>query len=91
MRHRPARGAGSKTLLFAAPSLAALGDPPTGGRLFGLSGGSTLLGNGGNARLYFDRLTKDAPSSGQAPKAAAFLATGVMPKGQGLGCVGCHK
>ena len=43
------------------------------------------------ARLYFDRLIKDAPTSGQVPKAQAWLATGAIPKSAGLGCVGCHK
>ena len=41
--------------------------------------------------MYFDRLIKDAPASGQVPKAQAWLATGAIPKSAGLGCVGCHK
>ena len=43
------------------------------------------------ARLYFDRLVKDAPASGQAPKAKQWLTDGTLPKTVGLGCVGCHK
>jgi hypothetical protein len=43
------------------------------------------------ARTYFERLVKDAPASGQAPKARDWLATGTLPRSQGLGCVGCHK
>jgi hypothetical protein len=43
------------------------------------------------ARKYFDRLVNEAPGSGQAPRARAWLETGAVPKSQGLGCVGCHK
>jgi hypothetical protein len=41
--------------------------------------------------MYFERLTNDAPGSGQAPRAKEWLATGTLPKGTALGCVGCHK
>lgn len=68
-----------------------LGDHPKGELLFGLADGYSRLGNLEKARLYFDRLIKDAPTSGQAPKAQTWLATGAIPKSQGLGCVGCHK
>jgi tetratricopeptide (TPR) repeat protein len=68
-----------------------LGDHPKGELLFGLAEGYSRLGNVEKARAYFERLTKDAPTSGQAPKAQAWLATGEIPKSQGLGCVGCHK
>jgi tetratricopeptide (TPR) repeat protein len=68
-----------------------LGDHPKGELLFGLAEGYSRLGNGDKARMYFDRLIKDAPASGQAPKAQAWLATGTIPKSAGLGCVGCHK
>ena len=68
-----------------------LGDHPKGELLFGLAEGYSRLGQPEKARLYFDRLIRDAPTSGQAPKAQAWLATGAIPKSQGLGCVGCHK
>jgi len=68
-----------------------LGDHPKGELLFGLAEGYSRLGDLDKARLYFDRLIRDAPASGQAPKAQAWLATGSLPKSQGLGCVGCHK
>ncbi|MCU1385845.1 MAG: hypothetical protein JWL71_4542 [Acidobacteria bacterium] len=68
-----------------------LGDHPKGELLFGLAEGYSRLGQSDKARQYFDRLIKDAPTSGQAPKAQAWLATGAIPANQGLGCVGCHK
>lgn len=68
-----------------------LGDHPKGELLFGLAEGYSRLGNLEKARRYFDRLIKDAPSSGQAPKAQTWLAIGSIPTSQGLGCVGCHK
>ena len=61
-----------------------LGDHPKGELLFGLAEGYSRLGNGEKARMYFDRLIKDAPASGQAPKAQAWLATGAIPKSAGL-------
>ena len=75
----------------AAGSFARLGDHPKGELLFGLAEGYSRLGNGDKARMYFNRLVTDAPSSGQTPKAQTWLATGEIPKSQGLGCVGCHK
>jgi tetratricopeptide (TPR) repeat protein len=68
-----------------------LGDHPKGELLFGLAEGYSRLGNGEKARGYFERLIADAPASGQAPKARTWLATGALPKREGLGCVGCHK
>jgi tetratricopeptide (TPR) repeat protein len=68
-----------------------IGDHPKGELLFGLAEGSSRLGRPEKARMYFDRLIKDAPASGHAPTAADFLATGTLPPTQGLGCVGCHK
>ena len=82
-----------KTLAIqtASGSFAILGDHPKGELLFGLAEGYSRLGNGEKARMYFDRLITDAPSSGQSPKARTWLATGTLPKSDGLGCVGCHK
>jgi tetratricopeptide (TPR) repeat protein len=68
-----------------------LGDHPRGELLFGLAEGSARLGDQQKARLYFERLLVDAPSSGQAPRAKAWIDTGAVPKANGLGCVGCHK
>ena len=68
-----------------------LGDHPKGELLFGLAEGYSRLGQQDKARLYFERLVKDAPASGQTPKAKQWLADGTLPKNQGLGCVGCHK
>jgi tetratricopeptide (TPR) repeat protein len=78
-------------LALQSPYFSTLGDHPKGELLFGLAEGYSRLGNLEKARLYFDRLVKDAPTSGQAPKAEAWLATGTIPKSAGLGCVGCHK
>lgn len=87
------RGVGDyeKVLALQSAYFHTLGDHPKGELLFGLAEGHSRLGNIDKSRLYFERLIKDAPSSGQTPKAKEFLATGVLPKGQGLGCVGCHK
>ena len=68
-----------------------LGDHPKGELLFGLAEGYSRLGQADKARIYFNRLVADAPASGQAPKAKAWLETGTIPASQGLGCVGCHK
>jgi len=68
-----------------------LGDHPKGELLFGLAEGYSRLGQLDKARMYFERLTSDAPTSGQTPKAKQWLADGTLPKAQGLGCVGCHK
>jgi tetratricopeptide (TPR) repeat protein len=80
-----------RVLEIQAPIFKTLGDHPKGELLFGLAEGYSRLGNGEKARMYFDRLIKDAPASGQAPKAQAWLSTGSLPKNEGLGCVGCHK
>lgn len=80
-----------KVLAIQAPIFASLGDHPKGELLFGMAEGYSRLGNGEKARMYFDRLITDAPSSGQSPKARTWLATGTLPKSDGLGCVGCHK
>jgi len=69
-----------------------LGDHAKGELLFGLAEGSARLGRADEARAYFERLLKDAPESGQAPRARSWLDTGAVPKASGLaGCVGCHK
>jgi tetratricopeptide (TPR) repeat protein len=68
-----------------------LGDHPKGELLFGLAEGFSRLGNSDKARMYFNRLIADAPASGQTPKAQRWLATGRLPKSEGIGCVGCHK
>ena len=78
-------------LALQAAYFSTLGDHPKGELLFGLAEGYSRLGNLDNARLYFDRLVKDAPASGQTPRAQTWLATGAIPKSAGLGCVGCHK
>jgi tetratricopeptide (TPR) repeat protein len=68
-----------------------LGDHPKGELLFGLAEGYSRLGQPEKARIYFERLVRDAPTSGQTPKAKQWLTDGTLPKNQGLGCVGCHK
>ena len=80
-----------KVLALQSAYFSTLGDHPKGELLFGLAEGHSRLGNADKSRMYFERLITDAPASGQAPKAKEFLSTGVLPKGQGLGCVGCHK
>jgi TolA-binding protein len=59
--------------------------------LFGLAEASARLGQPDKARMYFERLIKDAPTSGQAPKAKEWMASGTIPKSNGTSCVGCHK
>lgn len=68
-----------------------LGDHAKGELLFGLAEGTARLGRQDQARVYFERLLKDAPSSGQAPRAKSWLETGTVPKASGAGCIGCHK
>lgn len=82
-----------KTLALqdASGYFATLGDHPKGELLFGLAESYARLGQPDKARPYFERLIKDAPNSGQTPKAREWLATGTLPKTTGLGCVGCHK
>jgi tetratricopeptide (TPR) repeat protein len=75
-----------------APTFASLGDHAKGELLFGLAEGWSRLGDKEKARRYFERLIADAPTSGQAPKARAWIETGVVPKSAaGAQCVGCHK
>src|SRR5262245_53300443 len=68
-----------------------LGDHGKGELLFGLAEGYARLGDRQKAREYFERLIKDAPTSGQAPRATQWMETGSLPKASGLSCVGCHK
>ena len=68
-----------------------LGDHPRGELLFGLAEGSARLGRPEKARAYFERLIKDAPTSGQSKRADQWLKTGTLPKIVGTGCIGCHK
>jgi len=79
------------TLQTASGQFAGLGDHPKGELLFGLAEGYSRLGQMEKARVYFERLVKDAEGSGHVPQAQAFLASGTPPVVQGLGCVGCHK
>jgi tetratricopeptide (TPR) repeat protein len=80
-----------RVLALQGPIFATLGDHPKGELLFGLAEGYSRLGDADKARAYFNRLVLDAPGSGQTPKAREWLATGTLPKQEGLGCVGCHK
>jgi len=80
-----------RVLAIQEPIFAALGDHPKGELLFGLAEGYSRLDQPEKARRYFDRLVKDAPGSGQTPKAKQWLADGTLPKNAGLTCVGCHK
>jgi tetratricopeptide (TPR) repeat protein len=71
---------------------ATLGDHAKGELLFGLADASARLGRQDKAREYFSKLVADAPTSGQAPRAKAWLETGTIPKASGIAnCVGCHK
>jgi len=78
-------------LQTASGVFASLGSHPKGELLFGLAEGYARLGDSDNARQYFDRLIKDAPESGQVPKAREWIASGSLPAARGLTCVGCHK
>jgi tetratricopeptide (TPR) repeat protein len=80
-----------RALEIQAPKFGALGDHAKGELLFGLAEGWSRLGEPEKARRYFTRLIADAPTSGQAPKAQAWLSTGTIPKSEGVSCVGCHK
>ena len=80
-----------RALEIQAPTFAALGDHAKGELLFGLAEGWSRLGDTDNARRYFERIITDAPTSGQTPKARAWIATGSIPKSTGTSCVGCHK
>lgn len=74
-----------------APRWQTLGDHGKGELLFGLAEGSARLGQRDKARMYFERLIKDAPTSGQTPKAKEWMTSGTIPKSTGTSCVGCHK
>lgn len=80
-----------KVLSIQAPIFATLGDHPKGELLFGLAEGYSRLDQPEKARQYFERLVRDAPASGQTPKATQWLTDGTLPKTTGLTCVGCHK
>jgi tetratricopeptide (TPR) repeat protein len=81
-----------RALQIQAPTFASLGDHAKGELLFGLAEGSSRLGDTEKARRYFEQLIADAPTSGQAPKARAWIETGAIPKtAAGAQCVGCHK
>jgi TolA-binding protein len=80
-----------RVLEIQSPRFATLGDHAKGELLFGLAEGSARLGRAEKARAYFDRLINDAPTSGQAPKAKEWIATGTLPRSSGASCVGCHK
>jgi tetratricopeptide (TPR) repeat protein len=80
-----------RTLAIQGESFQTLGDHPKGELLFGLAEGYSRIGQPDKARKYFERLTTDAPGSGQTPKARQWLDTGTLPPSTGLGCVGCHK
>ncbi len=80
-----------RALEIQAPTFAALGDHAKGELLFGLAEGWSRLGETEKARRYFERVISDAPSSGQTPKARAWIETGSIPKTSGMQCVGCHK
>jgi tetratricopeptide (TPR) repeat protein len=80
-----------RVLAIQTPSFDTLGDHPKGELLFGLADGYHRLGDHEKARMYFDRLIKDAPGSGQVSKAREWLATGTVPKSASTACVGCHK
>jgi tetratricopeptide (TPR) repeat protein len=80
-----------RTLELQASYFDTLGDHPKGELLFGLAEGYSRLGQLDKARAYFERLTHDAPKSGQTPKAKEWLETGTLPPSAGLGCVGCHQ
>jgi tetratricopeptide (TPR) repeat protein len=80
-----------RALDIQAPTFNSLGDHAKGELLFGLAEGWSRLGEPEKARQYFTRLIADAPTSGQAPKAQAWLSTGTVPKNKGVSCVGCHK
>ncbi len=78
-------------LQTASGVFTSLGDHSKGELLFGLAEGYARLGDTEKARQFFERLVKDAPDSGQAPKAREWIASGLLPAAKGLTCVGCHK
>jgi len=78
-------------LEIQAPQFASLGDHARGELLFGLAEGWSRLGDTEKARRYFERVIAEAPTSGQTPRARAWIETGSLPRIAGLQCVGCHK
>jgi tetratricopeptide (TPR) repeat protein len=80
-----------RVLALQASYFDKLGDHARGELLFGLAEGYSRLGQPDKARRYFERLIGEAPTSGQVPRAEAWLKTGTVPSSTGLGCVGCHK
>ena len=80
-----------KVLDIQAAYFETLGDHPRGELLFGLAEGSARLGRLDKAKMYFERLVKDVPKSGQSPRAQEWLKTGLIPKVAGVGCIGCHQ
>jgi len=80
-----------RALALQRPYFDTLGDHAKGELLFGLADGYHRLGEHEKARAYFDRLIKDAPTSGQVPKAREWMATGAVKNAAGPTCVGCHK
>ena len=80
-----------RVLEIQAPTFGTLGDHARGELLFGLADGWARLGDQERARQYFARVIADAPTSGQTPRAREWMATGTVPKVNGVSCVGCHK
>jgi len=80
-----------RALEIQAPTFNTLGDHAKGEMLFGLADGYARLGDQEKARGYFARVIADAPTSGQTPRAREWMATGIVPKVNGMNCVGCHK
>jgi tetratricopeptide (TPR) repeat protein len=80
-----------KVLALQASYFHTIGDHPRGELLFGLAEGYGRLGRPDKARMYFERIVNEVAGSGQAPRAEAWLKTGVLPGINGSGCVGCHR
>jgi len=80
-----------RVLVLQKKYFGSLGDHAKGELLFGLAEGYARLGQPDQARAYFQRLLVDAPTSGEVPRASAWLATGTVPSASGLHCAGCHK
>ncbi|HJZ77496.1 MAG TPA: hypothetical protein VKE51_37460 [Vicinamibacterales bacterium] len=80
-----------RALELQAATFASLGDHAKGELLFGLADGWARLGDAQKARRYFEKLIAEAPTSGQIAKAREWMTTGVVPKSNGVSCVGCHK
>jgi tetratricopeptide (TPR) repeat protein len=80
-----------RVLAIQSPYFQTLGDHAKGELLFGLADGYHRLGQHEKARTFFERIIRDAPTSGQVPKAREWMETGAVPKSAGPSCVGCHK